>query len=179
MSTTNNEATQKSTQAGDTTETLTTKMLRIGLAVVVVVVGIFGAVVASGFSEVARRFPLYLSLGIVIIGTIVLIREIVIMKKGGAFSAGAYDYQIADMSPSIVLKRGLLWFGVVLGFILTTALVGFLVAAFVFLVVTLIIGAEMRRRTALIAGIIGTAAIYGLTQVLVIPLPEGIFYVGL
>ncbi|MDR7083333.1 hypothetical protein J2X01_002627 [Arthrobacter ginsengisoli] len=179
MITSNNEVAGESTQAGDTTETLTTKLLRIGLAVLIVAVGIFGAVVASGFSEVARRFPFYLSLGIVIIGTIVLIREIVIMKKGGAFSAGAYDYQIADMSPSVVLKRGLLWFGVVMGFILTTALVGFLIAAFVFLVLTLIIGAEMRRRTAVIAGLIGTAAIYGLTQVLVIPLPEGIFYLGL
>lgn len=179
MSTTNNDVTREDAPAGDATESLTTMMLRIGLPVLVVGVGIFGAVVASGFSEVARRFPFYLSLGIVIIGTIVLIREIVIMKKGGAFSAGAYDYQIADMPPSTVLKRGLLWFGVVVGFIVTTALVGFLIAVFLFLILTLIIGAEMRKKTALIAGIIGTAAIYGLSQVLVIPLPEGIFYLGL
>ena len=160
-------------------EALTTKVLRLALAAAVVGIGVFGAVGASGFSEVARRFPLYISLGIVIIGTIVLIREVMIMVRGGAFSAAAYDYQVADLAPSTVLRRGLLWFGIVLGFIGVMALVGYLVAALVFLTVTLIIGAKMRWWTSLIAGVIGTGAVYALAEVLVIPLPEGIFYIGL
>ena len=160
-------------------EGLTTSVLRIALAAIVVFIGVFGAVGASGFSEVARRFPLYISFGIVIIGTIVLAREILIMVRGGEYSAAAYDYQVAEMTPSSVLRRGLLWFGIVLGFIGIMALVGYLVAALVFLTVTLIIGAKMRWWTSLIAGVVGTAIVYALARVLVIPLPEGVFYIGL
>ncbi len=176
--TTQNGIVENETPAAPT-EALTTKVLRLALAAIVVAVGVFGAVGASGFSEVARRFPLYISLGIVIIGTIVLIREVLIMVRGGAFSAAAYDYQVADMPPSAVLRRGLLWFGILLGFIGIMALVGYLVAALVFLTVTLIIGAKMRWWTSLIAGVIGTGAVYALTEVLAIPLPEGVFYIGL
>lgn len=160
-------------------ETRVTTVLRLALPVFVTLIGAFGAVVAVGFSDVGRRFPLFISLAIVVVGIIVLIREIVIMKRGGAFSAAEFDYQVADLVPSEVLRRGLLWLGVITGYLVTMWLIGYTLATVLFLLLTLRRGAGLRWWTALIAGVVGAAALYGFVTLLSLPLPEGVIYLGI
>lgn len=155
------------------------RFLRVIIIVVIILIGAVAGVMSLSLSDIARRFPLLLSIGIVVLGIATLIRELTIMRKGGGYSAAKFDYQMPDMTFEVLLRRGLLWLGFVLGYIGLMWVIGYVFATLVWLFAVLLIGVGSRWYWSLTASVIGTGMIFTIVELLNMPLPRGILYMGL
>ncbi|GAA1005092.1 hypothetical protein Aple_036070 [Acrocarpospora pleiomorpha] len=160
-------------------EKLGVKVLRIGMILLVMAIGVFGWVEGSTYTATGARFPLFLSAGIVILGTGVLVKEVRTMRRGGAHSTAAYDYEVDGLTPIEVLRRGATWLALLIGYVIMLWLVGYMATTVTWLILSLRIGARLRWLSAIIAAIIATALLEVVIQLLNVPLPMGLFYVGI
>ena len=90
----------------ESSDLMTTKLgviLRIALAAAFVAVGIVGALQAQDFTDVGRWFPYYTSLGITIVGSVVLFKEVLAAR--GAAAAGQETSALKVTQGPVVAPR--------------------------------------------------------------------------
>lgn len=154
--------------------------LRIGMAALFVLVGVGGALLARDFTDVGRWFPFYASLGIACMAATVLVQEIVAARRpaeaddGTGAGAVTDDASEADAEPT--LRTNLLWWLAVAAFAATVYVVGLFVAAPAFVALALRYGAKVRWRNCALAALIILGAVYGISEILSLPMPEGLLW---
>lgn len=147
------------------------------------VAGIVGAVQARGFTPVGQWFPFYTSLAIVVISTGIIVRELLALRRAGATDADAEPVpseatteaqQDAGNGAGPQFQEMLVWWLVIVLFAVLVYVVGLIVAAPAFVVLTLRLGAGMRWHSAAIAAAVTVGALWFLNWSLQLPFPEGL-----
>jgi hypothetical protein len=165
--------------------------LRLSMAALFVFIGVAAALLARDFNDTARWFPYYISLAITVLATIVLAREAMTARRvwagAPAPEADAISQTAAAPVPPALegaepeedeeeppILVNLMWWATVAAFAVCVYVVGLFVAAPIFLLLALRFGGKMRWRMALLSAVIGLLALWGLSELLQLPLPEGL-----